>query len=129
MRVLLDTHTLIWSQDDPGKLPGPAATALADPANDRLISVVTVWEIGIKVALAKLALSNPLRPWIQKAIVDMALSELPIALDHIEQQMSLPFHHRDPFDRLLVAQSLVEGAPIVSADTIFDAYGVTRIWD
>lgn len=90
---------------------------------------MTVWEIGIKVSVAKLILSSPLRPWAQKAIVDMALSELPITLDHIEQQMSLAFHHRDPFDRLLVAQSLFEGAPIVSANAIFDAYGVTRIWD
>jgi PIN domain nuclease of toxin-antitoxin system len=126
---LLDTHTLLWSQDDTSKLSAAATAALTDPAHDRLLSVVTIWEIGIKVALGKLPLSKPFRPWIETAITDMALTVLPISLDHVERQMGLTFHHRDPFDRLLIAQSLVEGIPLISCDTIFDAYGVNRIWD
>ena len=129
MRYLLDTHTLIWSQDDPGKLSAPATTALSNPAHERLLSVVTLWEIGIKVAMGKLTLSKPFRVWVQTAVTDLVLTELPIALDHIEKQMGLPFHHRDPFDRLLAAQSLAEGMPLISADAVFDAYGVNRIWN
>jgi PIN domain nuclease of toxin-antitoxin system len=126
---LLDTHTLIWSQDDPSRLGATANSVLRDPGNILGVSVVTVWEIGIKVAIGKLQLSKSYRLWIDTAIADFGLVIQPIALEHVERQIGLPFHHRDPFDRLLAAQSLAEGVPLVSADTIFDAYGVTRIWD
>ena len=128
MRYLLDTHTLLWSQDDTGKLSAAATTALTDPAHERLLSVASVWEIGIKVALGKLRLSKPFRVWVQTAIADLVLTELPITLDYVERQMGLPFHHRDPFDRLIAAQSLSEAMPLISSDTIFDAYGVQRVW-
>lgn len=129
MRLLVDSHTLIWSGDDPGKIPAIAMTMMSDPANDRLVSVATVWEIAIKFGNGKLPLSMPFRPWIDKAFADLKLDLLPLTLDHAERQITLPFHHRDPFDRLIAAQSLVEGIPLVSADPIFVAYGVTRIWD
>ena len=129
MTHLLDTHTLIWSQDDPDQLSAAAVAALTDPANVRLLSAASVWEIGIKVALGKLKLSKPFRLWVQTAKRDLVLTELPIELDHVERQMTLPHHHRDPFDRMLVAQSLVLGIPVISNDVIFDAYGVTRIWN
>jgi PIN domain nuclease of toxin-antitoxin system len=128
VRYLVDAHTLIWSQDETGKLSATAATALTDSTHERHLSVVTVWEIGIKVALGKLSLSKPFGVWVRTAVTDLALTELPIALHHVEQQMSLPFHHRDPFDRLIAAQSLSEAMPLISCDTIFDAYGVQRIW-
>lgn len=128
MRYLLDAHTLLWSQDDIGKLSATATAALSDPANDRLVSIATIWEIGIKVAIGKLSLSKPFRAWMETAITDLAMSVLPITLDHIEQQTRLEFHHRDPFDRLLVAQSLVEDIPLISSDTQLDAYAVKRIW-
>lgn len=126
MRYLLDAHTLLWSQDDPTRLS--AATALLDPAHDRLLSVATVWEIGIKAALGKLRLSKPFRVWVQTAITDLVLTELPITVDHVERQMGLPFHHRDPFDRLLAAQCQAEAIPLISSDAIFDVYGVQRVW-
>lgn len=129
MRYLLDAHTLLWSQDDTTKLSATAMAELTDPSHDRLLSIVTIWEIGIKVAVGKLPLSKPFRQWIETAIADLVLIDLPITLDHVEQQSGLPFHHRDPFDRLLAAQALVENIPLISVDTIFDAYGVTRIWD
>ncbi|MFN4260818.1 MAG: type II toxin-antitoxin system VapC family toxin [Gemmataceae bacterium] len=109
-------------------MPAAVTAALSDPAHERVLSIVTVWEIGIKVALGKLQLQKPFRVWIETAINDLALTELPITLDHIDQQMGLPFHHRDPFDRLLAAQVFVEGIPLVSDDAIFYAYGVTRVW-
>jgi len=107
VRYLLDAHTLIWSQDDTSKVSAAATAALTGPAHDRLLSIVTAWEIGIKVALGKLTLLKPFRVWVQTAITDLVLTELPIALKHVEQQMSLPFHHRDPFDRLLGQSSLI----------------------
>lgn len=128
MRYLVDAHTLLWSQDDTSKLSAAAVTALTDPAHERLLSVATIWEIGIKAALGKLRLSKPFRVWVETAITDLVLTVLPIALEHIERQMGLPFHHRDPFDRLVAAQSLAEAMPVISADAIFDAYGVQRLW-
>ena len=129
MKYLLDTHTLIWAQDDPARLGGAAALALPDPNSELLVSMATIWEIGIKVAIGKLKLSMSFRPWIEKAILDLDLIESPIRIDYIECQVGLPFHHRDPFDRLLAAQALVENLPLVSGDAIFDVYGVNRIWN
>ena len=129
MRLLLDSHTLIWSQDDTSQLSAAAHTALSDPANDRLISAATLWEIAIKVGKGRLPLSKPFRVWMDTAIADLALTLLPITLDHAERQSVLPRHHGDPFDRLLISQALVEGIPIVGDDTVFDTYGVLRIWN
>jgi PIN domain nuclease of toxin-antitoxin system len=120
---------LIWSADDPAKVPVTAMTAMQNPANELLVSVVSAWEIAIKVGNGKLPLSLPYRTWIDKAIADLGLKMLSITLDHAERQVGLPFHHRDPFDRLLAAQALVESLMLVGRDAIFEAYGVTRIWD
>jgi PIN domain nuclease of toxin-antitoxin system len=128
MRHLLDAHSLIWALDDPRKLGKRAVTVLEDPANELLVSVGTIWEISIKAGLGKLSLSLPYRQWMERASSDLGLSVLPLTLEHAERQMSLPYHHRDPFDRLLVAQCLVEDIPLVSADTVFDQYGFSRIW-
>ncbi len=129
MRYLLDAHTLLWSQDDTSRLSAMATATLSDPVHDRLVSIATIWEIGIKVAIGKLPLSKPFRAWIDTAIADLAASVLPITLDHLERQSQLEFHHRDPFDRLLIAQALVEDIPIISSDTQFDVYGVMRLWN
>lgn len=128
MRHLVDAHSLIWALNDPTKLGTAAAMALQDSENELLVGAGTLWELSIKTALAKLTLSMPFRQWMEKAITDLGLVVLPILLDHADRQSGLPFHHRDPFDRLLAAQSLVEGMPLVSADAIFDQYGVNRIW-
>ncbi|MCY2968610.1 MAG: type II toxin-antitoxin system VapC family toxin [Planctomycetota bacterium] len=128
MRVLLDSHILIWALDDPSKLSVTAIRTLQDPANEMVISAGTMWELSIKIALGKLTLSLPFREFLNKAIAALGLVVLPITLDHADRQSGLPFHHRDPFDRLLAAQSLVEGITIISADAIFDQYGVKRTW-
>jgi PIN domain nuclease of toxin-antitoxin system len=128
MSHLIDAHALIWAIDDPSKLGDAAITSLQAPENELLLSAGTIWELSIKCGLSKLTLSLPFRDWMEKAIADLDLTILPITLDHAERQAGLPFHHRDPFDRLLAAQSLVEGIPLVSADAIFDRYGIIRIW-
>ena len=129
MRHLVDAHSLIWALDDPRKLGNRSIAVLEDPANELVVSAGTIWELSIKVGLGKLSLSLPFRTWIEKALVDLGLVVSPITLEVAERQMALPFHHRDPFDRLLVAQCLVEAIPIVSADSVFDQYGVGRIWE
>ena len=128
MRLLLDTHTLIWAADDPSQIPPGAMAVMANPDTERLLSTTSIWEIAIKFSKGALRLSMLYRPWMDKAIADLALTMLPITLDHAERQTRLLFHHRDPFDRLLAAQALVEDIPLVSADHIFDPYGVNRIW-
>jgi PIN domain nuclease of toxin-antitoxin system len=128
VRLLLDTHTIFWALEEPAKVGAAAMTAMADPANDRLLSAATVWELAIKFGQGKIVLSLPYRKWMEKAIADLVLTILPITVDYAERQSTLPPHHKDPFDRLMIAQALVEGIPIVSADVAFDPYGVTRIW-
>jgi PIN domain nuclease of toxin-antitoxin system len=128
VRLLLDTHVLLWAIDDPAQLSLIATAALQDPANDLLLSAATVWEMAIKVGLGKLVLSQPYRDWINQAIADLGLSILPITVDYADAQIRLPNHHKDPFDRLIIAQALEEGTPVVSNDAIFGQYGVSRIW-
>jgi PIN domain nuclease of toxin-antitoxin system len=128
MRGLIDAHTLLWAVDDPSRLGPSAVSALQDPGNDLFVSAGTVWEMAIKVGLGKLALSLPYRAWIERALADLGASVLPISVAHAEAQAKLPHHHRDPFDRPLIAQAFVESMTIVGHDGLFDAYGVTRIW-
>lgn len=128
MRLLLDAHALVWAVDNPALLGTGAAAALEDPANDLLLSAGTIWELAIKVGLSKLAISLPFREWMTQAVVDLSVAVLPITVEYADVQAGLPFYHRDPFDRLLVAQARVEDVPIVSADAILDRYGIGRIW-
>src|SRR5438132_12741510 len=109
--------------DDPAKLGPGAVAAMQDPANELLLSAGTIWELAIKVGLKKLSLSLPFRQWVTKAIADLGLTVLPITVEYADIQAGLPLHHRDPFDRLLIAQAMVEKAPIISADVSFDPYG------
>jgi len=128
MRLLIDTHALIWYVDQDHLLSPSAHAAITDPSNDLLLSGGSIWEIAIKVGLKKLAISQSYRAWIEKVIADLGLSILPITVEYADVQSTLPGHHKDPFDRLLVAQALVERVSIVSADAILDPYGVTRLW-
>jgi PIN domain nuclease of toxin-antitoxin system len=128
MRLLIDTHALIWYVDQDHLLSPAGHAAISDPSNDLLLSGVSIWEIAIKVSLKKLVLSLTYRAWIEQAIDDLSLTVLQITLDHADALLRLPFHHRGPFDRLIAAQAQVEGVPLVSADSGFDHYGVTRVW-
>lgn len=128
MKLLLDTHALIWALELPEKLGRDAEREITDPDNQLLLSAGSMWEIGIKVGLQKLELSAPYRDWMSRAIANLDLSILPITLEDSDVQGQLPRHHKDPFDRLLAAQSIVLQIPIVSQDEAFDAYGIRRIW-
>jgi PIN domain nuclease of toxin-antitoxin system len=128
MRLLIDAHVLLWAVDDPAQLSSPATTALQDPANQLLIGAGTIWEISIKVGLGKLSLSLPYQQWMDRVVGDLGLSILPITVVYADRQAMLPHHHRDPFDRLLIAQSLTDSIPVVTADAQFDSYGIVRIW-
>jgi PIN domain nuclease of toxin-antitoxin system len=128
VRLLLDTHTVIWWVDQDHLLSPSSYSAITDPANDLLLSAGTIWEIAIKVGLAKLSLSQPYRQWLSQAITDLRTIILPVTVEYADVQARLPHHHRDPFDRLLVAQAIVENVPLVSKDDIFDQYGITRVW-
>jgi len=128
MRHLIDSQSLIWYVDQDHLLGAAAHAAITDPANDLLLSAATVWEIAIKVGLGKLTLSLPFRQWMNQAIADLGLRLLPITVEYADVQAGLPRHHGDPFDRLLVAQAMVENVPVISADPRLDAYGITRVW-
>ena len=128
MRLLLDAHTLIWAVDDPSRLGPQAVAAIQDPANDVLLSAGTIWELSIKIGLGKLTLSLPSLQWMTQAMADLGVTMLPITIAYADVQAGLPSHHRDPFDRLLMAQAQVEKVPLVSSDTIFDQYGISRLW-
>jgi len=122
MKLLLDTHIFIWWADQPEKLSTAALSALEDEANELLLSVASVWEMQIKIQLGKLKLSLPLKELIKSQQETNELTLLPVALTHVLALDALPLHHKDPFDRLLIAQSTEEDLTLVSADSQFSAY-------
>ena len=128
MRLLVDTHTVLWYAFGNSALSALARGLIDDPANVKFLSIATPWEVGIKVSSGKLTVAKPVDVFFADQMRLLPLQLLPITLAHVARVAILPFHHRDPFDRLLIAQSLVEGIPIVSVDTKLDAYGVTRLW-
>jgi PIN domain nuclease of toxin-antitoxin system len=128
MRLLLDTHAFVWYVDQDHLLTAAAHAAITDSSNDLLLSAATIWEIAIKVSLAKLSLAMPYRQWMLRAMADLGVIVLPITVEYAEVQSGLPKHHRDPFDRLLAAQAQVENTQIVSNDSIFEQYGIARLW-
>jgi len=124
MKLLLDTHIFIWWADQPEKLPPATLSALEDDANELLLSVVSVWEMQIKIQLGKLKLTLPLKELVKKQQETNDLTVSAVALTHVLALDALPFHHKDPFDRLLIAQSIEEGLTIVTADSQFSSYSV-----
>jgi PIN domain nuclease of toxin-antitoxin system len=128
MRVLLDTHTLLWFLLQDPRLSTAAEMLISDPATDVEISPASYWEIAIKIAIGKYSLPSPYQPFIETQLAANDIRVLHIEPKHTAQLINMPFHHRDPFDRLLIAQALSEGLPIVTADAQFDRYGVRRIW-
>jgi PIN domain nuclease of toxin-antitoxin system len=128
VRVLLDTHTFLWFLLEDPQLSTTANDLIIDPTNDIEVSPATYWEIAIKVSLGKYALPEPYDIFIEREIATNDFRILPIEPKHTAVLTTLPFHHRDPFDRLLIAQAMVEAIPILSVDTAFDAYPVTRLW-
>jgi PIN domain nuclease of toxin-antitoxin system len=128
VRLLLDSHALIWAADEHARLGAAAATAMRDPSNQLLLSAASIWEIAIKVGLGELSSSIPYGQWMSRAILQLGASVLPISIEYADAMVALPNHHRDLFDRMLVAQAQVERIPLVSSDTTFDRYGIPRLW-
>ena len=115
------------SLNDP-QLSKTAREKLSDTENELYLSPASYWEIAIKISIGKYNLTEPLAEFVKREVVANNLKVLPIDVDHTAEVSTLPFHHKDPFDRMLIAQSMVESFPLVSRDTIFDQYDVARIW-
>ncbi len=128
MRVLLDTHAFLWFVLNDPQLSTSARTLIEDPTTDVLVSPASYWEIAIKVRLGKLDLRSSYDDFMQRGILGNDFAILAIEPKHTSVLTTLPMHHRDPFDRLLIAQAQVEKLAIASVDTAMDAYGVQRLW-
>lgn len=128
MRVLIDTHVFLWWVEGDRALSAKARMTLADPGNECLFSLVSVWELAIKISLGKLRLALPVPRYITEHVAANNFRLLDIGLAHLGRIETLIMHHRDPFDRLLIAQALEEKLPVVTADPVFRKYGVKRIW-
>ena len=128
MKLLLDTHAFIWWDSDPVHLSATALAFCSDPSHELLLSVASLWEMQIKQQLGKLGLRLPLTEIISHQQVSNGLSLLPILPAHVFLLDSLPTFHKDPFDRVLVAQALSEGLVLVTADAALTSYPVCIIW-
>lgn len=125
MRLLLDTHALLWALSAPTRLPAPTSAAIRDPSNAVYVSAASVWEIAIKTALGRLTADLD---EIVQSVVAVGFEEVPVTLLHARRVFALPPHHRDPFDRMLVAQALEEGLTVVTRDPSFAPYRVPTAW-
>ncbi len=128
MNILLDTHTFLWFIDDNPRLSQPARVLIESQDSQPFMSVASLWEIAVKLSLAKLTLGESFETFIPHQLALNGIGVLNIALEHLAVVATLPFHHRDPFDRLLAVQARIEKMTLVSADQSFDAYGVERVW-
>ncbi|MGI0480016.1 type II toxin-antitoxin system VapC family toxin [Geminocystis sp. CENA526] len=129
MNYLLDTHALIWFFSGDVKLSDKVRLLMENEEETKFISLVSIWEMGIKQSKGKLTLALPLEEYIEEKLTLKDYKLLPINLQQISTVTRLPFHHNDPFDRLLIAQSIVEKMPIISKDTAFTSYDIQIIWD
>jgi PIN domain nuclease of toxin-antitoxin system len=127
-RFLLDTHAFLWFVFDDPRLSDHAEEIILDPDIEKVLSIGSLWEIVIKSQLDKLRLGMTIEDFFRSHVVDRVLTLLPIELDHLVEYSELPLHHRDPFDRLLVAQARSLGIPVVTSDTKLSAYEVETLW-
>jgi PIN domain nuclease of toxin-antitoxin system len=128
VRLLLDTQCWLWWFAQPERLSEEAIAQIADEANEVWFSVASVWEIGIKVAIGKLRLPEPIDDYISTRMMQLGARSLEITASHALQATSLPLIHKDPFDRMMIAQSQIEAMTLVSADAMFARYDVSVIW-
>ena len=128
MKLLLDTHAFLWWVGASRALSRKARSAIGSGRNECLVSIATAWEMAIKVSLGSLRIDGALDRFLPEQIAANGFLPLPIDLKHAARVATLPFHHRDPFDRLLVAQALEEELAVVTADPVFAKYGVKQVW-
>lgn len=128
MKLLLDTHTFIWFAVGAANLSPTARALIEDSTNEKFVSLASVWEMAIKISLNKMTVSAPLKTFVREQLKINGFQLLPITLDHAAAVETMTFNHKDPFDRLLIAQAAVEKMSVVSIDAAFDAYAVKRLW-
>lgn len=128
MKLLLDTHSFLWFISGDAKLSANARMLIEDASNQSMFSIASVWEMAIKVSIGKLRLGQSFETLIPQQIKLNGIELLKISFSHTAVVATLPLNHRDPFDRLLIAQAIVEKIPIVSGDPAFDTYAITRLW-
>ena len=128
MKFIADTHAFIWFITDSPQLSARAKKLFESSDSERLFSIASIWEIAIKASLGKLSFKKPLNEFLPEQIAANSIQLLNISLSHALRVEKLPFHHRDPFDRLIIAQSLTENLPVLSNDNAFDTYGIERVW-
>ena len=128
MKLLFDTHTFIWWDSEPSRLSASVYAACHDSNNQLLLSVASVWEMQIKVQIGKMKLSLPLDDIVAHQVKNNKVRLLPITLPHVLTLDTLPLYHKDPFDRILIAQANTEGATLLSRDRVFSKYPVALLW-
>lgn len=128
MRFLLDTEAWLWSLTEPERLNAKARVLLSDRANTLYLSAASSWEIAIKCALGKLPLPEPPATHVPSRMARQGIERLPIEHVHALRVAELPMRHRDPFDRLIIAQSQIESLPVITADRMFEEYDLSTVW-
>jgi len=128
LKLLLDTHTLLWWLDGDERLSDPAKAAIGDESTRVFVSAASAWEITTKVRIGKLPGAIEVAERFLEIIIDQDFDTLPISVEHARHAGLMPGEHRDPFDRMLIAQSQIEGLTLVSNETLFDHFGIRRLW-
>jgi PIN domain nuclease of toxin-antitoxin system len=128
VRLLLDTHTFLWFIDGDTALSPYARQLIEDRTNERLLSIASLWEMAIKASLGRLTLALPFTDLVAEHVHGNAIELFEILPRHLDELTTLPFHHKDPFDRMIIAQSQAENIPILSRDSAFDDYAIRRLW-
>ncbi len=128
MRLLLDTHAFLWFVGGDARLSEHARALILDPDNERFLSVASLWEMAIKASLGRLNLALSFPELVERQVRGNAMNVLPVQPRHLDRVKRLPFHHKDPFDRLIIAQAQAEGMPVVTRDAAFASYGVATLW-
>ena len=128
MKLLLDSHAFVWTHEEPQKLSPNAAMEIKNPANDLFLSAASVWELQIKIQIGKFKFNDALENIVAEQQLTNGLQILPVNLAHTLYLKNLPLHHKDPFDRILIAQAFVENMTLVSADPKFSMYQANLLW-
>ncbi len=128
MKLLLDTHTFLWFIAGSLNLSDKARTLIEDQENQRFLSIASLWQMSIKISIGKLTLGMSIFELSEREVCGNAIELLEIQPEHLDELVALPFHHKDPFDRLMIAQSLAENIPLVTKDNTFERYSVNLLW-
>ena len=128
MKILLDTHTFLWFVEGNSNISSTARSMIEDEENQRFLSVASLWEMAIKVSMNRLTLQTSLTSLVMQQVYGNAIEVLEIRPEHLDVLAKMPFHHKDPFDRLIIAQSIAESIAVISKDSEFREYPVALLW-